>query len=105
MRRPDRTRRIMDYTLPKKQQEIVDKARWVAKECLAPRAAEYDETASHPRESWNDLWKHGLLAIGVPQEHGGLGLDMPTYVRVIESLAQGCTNSAMTLHIPDSPPR
>ena len=85
--------------LSKKQQEIVDKARWVAMECLEPRAAEYDETASHPRESWNDLWKHDLLAIGVPQEHGGLGLDMPTYVRVIESLAQGCTNSAMTLHM------
>ena len=89
----------MDNTLPTKQQEIVDRAQWVAKECLEPRAAEYDESASHPRESWNDLWKHDLLAIGVPQDHGGLGLEMPTYVRVIESLAQGCTNSAMTLHM------
>ena len=89
----------MDYTLTKKQREIVDRAQWAAKECLEPRAAEYDESASHPRESWHDLWKHDLLAIGVPEEYGGLGLDMPTYVRVIESLAQGCTNSAMTLHM------
>ena len=71
----------------------------MARECLEPRAAQYDESGSHPWETWHDLWKHGLLAIAVPLEFGGRGLDMLTYILVIEKLAQGCTSTAMTLHM------
>ena len=78
---------------------VVDKAARVAEECLWPRAAAYDESGSHPLESWADLWKHGLLAAAAPEAYGGLGLDMPTYTAVIERLAYGCTSSAMTMHM------
>ena len=81
------------------QQETVDKAGWVSRECLEPRAAQYDESASHPWESWRDLWEHGLLAAAVPEAYGGLGLDTLTYVMVIERLAQGCASTAMTMHM------
>ncbi len=84
---------------PKADNQIIDKAIWVAKECLSPRASRYDESASFPIENWSDLWKHGLLSISVPKAYGGLELDMPTYILVIENLAKGCTNSAMTLHM------
>ena len=89
----------MEHALSEAQQETVDKAERVALEHLEPRAAQYDESASHPWESWHDLWQNGLLAIAVPTEFGGLGLDMLTYVSVIEKLAQGCTSTAMTLHM------
>ena len=89
----------MDIGLSKTDKQIVEKARWVAEECLWPRAAEYDASASHPWGSWDDIWKNGLLAIAVPRSHGGLGLGMPAYAMVIESLAYGCTSSAMTLHM------
>ena len=89
----------MDFTLTREQQDIVAKAQQVAMEHLEPRAAHYDETASHPIESWHDLWENGLLAMAVPEKYGGLGLDMVTYVMVIEKLAQGCTNTAMTVHM------
>ena len=82
--------------------EIVEKARWVARECLEPRAAGYDASASHPWESWQDLWEQGLLAIAVPREYGGLGLDMLTYVKVIDSLAYGCTSSAIDKYRPSA---
>ena len=89
----------MRFTLSGPRQQVVDKARWVAKECLEPRAAGYDASAGHTWESWNDLWNHGLLAISVPKDYGGLGADMLTYIMAIESLAYGCTNSTMTLHM------
>ena len=89
----------MDFSLTDDQRQIVSKAQEVAMECLEPRAAQYDESASHPVESWHDVWEKGLLAMAVPREHGGLGLDMLTYVMVIEKLAQGCTNTAMTVHM------
>ena len=89
----------MDFALTDQQQQVVSTAQRVAMDCLEPRAAHYDETASHPVENWRDVWKNGLLAMAVPREYGGLGLDMLTYVMVIEKLAQGCTNTAMTVHM------
>ena len=78
---------------------LVSVAGRVATECLAPRAARYDATATHPVESWRDVWREGMLAMGIPRRFGGLELDMLTYVKVIERLASGCTNTGMTVHM------
>jgi alkylation response protein AidB-like acyl-CoA dehydrogenase len=78
---------------------IVDRAARVTRERIAPRAAEIDREARNPVESWRDLWKEGLLAAAVPTAHGGLGLDMPTYIAVIRTVSQGCASTAMTLHM------
>jgi alkylation response protein AidB-like acyl-CoA dehydrogenase len=78
---------------------IVATAARLARECLAPRAARYDREAANPVESWRDLHAEQLIAAAVPAAHGGLGLDMPTYVQVIRALAQGCASTAMTLHM------
>ena len=79
--------------------EILKVASRLAQECLAPRAAKYDAEAIHPVESWRDVWKHGLLSMGIPKRFGGLGLDMSSYVRVVERLVSGCTNTGMTVHM------
>jgi alkylation response protein AidB-like acyl-CoA dehydrogenase len=78
---------------------IVERAARLARERIAPRAAEVDREARNPIESWRDLWKEGLLAAAVPAAHGGLGLDMPTYIGVIRTISQGCASTAMTLHM------
>ena len=78
---------------------VVETAARLARECLAPRAARYDRDAANPVDSWRDLHAERLIAAAVPVAHGGLGLDMPTYVEVIRVLAQGCASTAMTLHM------
>ena len=78
---------------------IVETAARLSREKLAPRAAEYDRDAKNPLDSWRDLWRDGLLAAAIPAAHGGLGLDMPTYVAVIRALARGCASTAMTVHM------
>jgi alkylation response protein AidB-like acyl-CoA dehydrogenase len=78
---------------------VVERAARLSREKLAPRAADYDRAGVNPVESWRDLHAEGLLATTVPVSHGGLGLDMPTYVAVIRTLAQGCANTAMTVHM------
>ena len=90
---------MMHFPLSDEQRQIIDTAKRVASEHLEPNAARYDEAATHPVESWRALWENGLLAMAVPRAYGGLGLDMLTYVMVIEALAQGCTNTAMTVHM------
>jgi alkylation response protein AidB-like acyl-CoA dehydrogenase len=78
---------------------IADRAARVTREKIAPRAAVYDRDALNPVDSWRDLWEEGLLAGAVPHAHGGLGLDMPTYVAMIRAIAGGCASTAMTLHM------
>ncbi len=79
--------------------EVLERAARMARECLEPRAAGYDRPATHPKESWHDLWKAGFLAAAIPKEYGGLGLEMLTCVKVLERLAWGCTSTAMTMHM------
>lgn len=89
----------MDFRLTKEQEQLVEKAKWLAEEKLAPRATHYDKTSTHPKESWNDIWENGLLGIAIPKEFGGLGLDMLSYLLVVENLTQGCTSTGMTVHM------
>jgi alkylation response protein AidB-like acyl-CoA dehydrogenase len=89
----------MDFRLTKEQEQLVEKAKWLAEEKLAPRAQHYDKTATHPKDSWKDIWDNGLLGIAIPKEFGGLGLDMLSYVLVVETLTQGCTSTGMTVHM------
>ena len=80
-------------------EEVLKTASEVANGCLAPRAAQYDAQGTHPVESWRDVWRNGLLAMGIPSRFGGLELDMLTYIKAVELLASGCTNTGMTVHM------
>src|SRR4030095_639082 len=46
----------------------------LAREKFAPRASEYDLTATFPAEDVEDLFRGGLHAPVIPKEYGGLGL-------------------------------
>ena len=88
-------------TIPTTQSaaEVVERAARITRERIAPRAAQYDQQGVNPVDSWRDLWGQGFLAAAVPVAHGGLGLDMLTYIGVIRTIAQGCANTAMTVHM------
>jgi len=81
------------------QQALVDRVDQVTRERIAPRAAHYDQIGKNPVESWRDLWREGILGSAIPRAHGGLGLDMATYVAVIRAIARGCASTAMTVHM------
>jgi alkylation response protein AidB-like acyl-CoA dehydrogenase len=66
---------------------------------VAPRAAAYDAAGRNPVDSWRALWREGFLAMAIPRAHGGLGLDMPTYVAALRIVAGGCASTAMTVHM------
>jgi alkylation response protein AidB-like acyl-CoA dehydrogenase len=81
------------------RQDVVEQAARLTREAIAPRAAGYDRDAVNPVESWRALAQAGLLGAVIPARYGGLGLDMPTYVAVIRTIAGGCASTAMTLHM------
>lgn len=65
---------VMPIELNPLQQKLTAHARELARARFAPRALEYDRTASFPKEDFKDLFECGLLAAAVPTEYGGLGL-------------------------------
>src|SRR3989304_6175206 len=63
----------MDYELSDAHKLIRDTARRVAREKVAPRAAELDETGEYPQDIFAAYRDVGLLGLSIPQEYGGSG--------------------------------
>ncbi len=81
------------------QQAVLERVDRLTREHIAPRAADYDAAGANPLDSWRVLAGDGFLASCIPTAYGGLGLDMPTYIGVIRTIARGCANTAMTVHM------
>ena len=89
----------MDMQPSPRQQELMARARRLADERFAPRAAEHDHEASFPFDDYDDLRAAGLLALCVPEQYGGLGATFETYCLVAEQLAQGNASTALTFNM------
>src|SRR3989442_10562702 len=60
-----------DFDLTDEQRMIRDLARKVAREKIAPHAADVDERERYPQEAIRALMEAGLYGIWVPEEYGG----------------------------------
>jgi alkylation response protein AidB-like acyl-CoA dehydrogenase len=89
----------MDMQLTPFQQGLVERARTLALERFAPRAAQLDREASFPFEDYDDLCAEGLLGLCVPEEYGGLGANFETYCLVSEQIAKGNASTALTFNM------
>ena len=54
-----------------------------------PQAAEHDENDTYPVELIDQMAEMGLFGMTVPEEYGGLGVDVTTFAMVFEELAKG----------------
>ena len=63
-----------EFDLSAEQQDLINRVGVLARERFAPRAAEYDRTATFPAADFDDLFQAGLLAPVVPKDYGGYGL-------------------------------
>jgi alkylation response protein AidB-like acyl-CoA dehydrogenase len=81
------------------QKELIALARVLALERFAPRADRHDREASFPFDDYDDLRTAGLLALCVPERHGGRGASYETYCLVAEQLAQGNGSTALTFNM------
>ncbi len=73
----------------------LDTAAAIARDVLAPHAAEVDSAARFPREGVDTLARTGLLGLCVPASHGGRGAGMRAFAAVAEELATACASTAM----------
>ena len=80
-------------------ERLLDELDSVCEEVVGRHAPDVDRDARNPTESWAALGRIGVLALRVPARHGGLDVDLLTYVRVLERIAASCAASAMTVHM------
>jgi alkylation response protein AidB-like acyl-CoA dehydrogenase len=71
------------------RREIIETVRrFVAREVI-PAASALEREDSFPVEIVNQMQALGLFGVTIPEAYGGLGLDLLTYIGVIEELAYG----------------
>jgi alkylation response protein AidB-like acyl-CoA dehydrogenase len=75
--------------LTEEQEMIRNTAREFAQRHLAPRAAEWERTATFPREALREMGKLGFLGMTVPADWGGAGTDYVSYALAMEEIAAG----------------
>jgi alkylation response protein AidB-like acyl-CoA dehydrogenase len=71
------------------------KAREVAKNVVAPRAAEIDQTGEFAWDLVEEYSKHGFLTLLIPKEYGGSDTDITSFCIVAEEIAKVCAASAL----------
>ncbi|HCI86098.1 MAG TPA: acyl-CoA dehydrogenase, partial [Dehalococcoidia bacterium] len=59
------------------------------KQEVLPQAAEHDENDTYPTELVNQMAELGLFGMTVPEQYGGLGVDVTTLSMVFEEIAKG----------------
>lgn len=88
----------MDFHFTQEQLALVQLARQVAQERVAPRSAEIDRTAEYPHDLFQVFKETGLLGVAVPEEYGGAGLGTTGLVLAVEEMAKvDCSAGLMLL--------
>jgi butyryl-CoA dehydrogenase len=76
-------------TDPEVREELLATVRrFIARE-VAPVALEMEHADAYPEAIVEQMKELGLFGITIPTEYGGLGLDLLTYIGVVEELAYG----------------
>ena len=87
----------MEFQLNEEQRLIQETARRIARERIAPRAAELDETGEYPHDIFAAFREVGLLGLTIPQQYGGGGAGTLALALAVEEAAKYCCASGLVL--------
>ena len=87
------------YTIPQEYVDFRDTIRQIARDRIAPRAAEIDERAEYPQDLRELLAEHDVLGLPFDSEHGGTGTGTLMLNVAIEEIAKACASTALILMV------
>jgi alkylation response protein AidB-like acyl-CoA dehydrogenase len=87
------------YTIPREHLDFRDTIRQIARERIAPRAAEIDEKAEYPHDLRQLLAEQDVLGLPFDTEHGGTGTGTLMLNMAVEEIAKACASTALILMI------
>jgi alkylation response protein AidB-like acyl-CoA dehydrogenase len=85
--------------LSDEQREIRDLVRTLARERIAPRAAEIDKTAEFPWDVVELFREHELFGVLFEEEYGGLGASSLLSLVAIEEVSKVCATSGLIIAV------
>jgi alkylation response protein AidB-like acyl-CoA dehydrogenase len=71
------------------QRDITEMVRQFVDEQIIPNAERYDHEDSFPEPIVEQMKELGLFGVTIPEEYGGMGLDLTTYAMIVEELSRG----------------
>ncbi|MGI8903004.1 MAG: acyl-CoA dehydrogenase family protein [Solirubrobacteraceae bacterium] len=71
------------------QRAICEMVRRFADEQIIPNAGHYDHEDSFPEPIVAQMKELGLFGVTIPEEYGGMELDLTTYAMIVEELSRG----------------
>src|SRR5881409_1243590 len=77
------------YEKTDEQRAITEMVRRFADEQIIPNAEHYDHEDSFPEPIVEQMKELGLFGVTIPEEYGGMGLDLTTYAMIVEELSRG----------------
>src|SRR3954465_12953003 len=77
------------YEKTDEQKAIIEMVRQFVDEQILPKAEHYDAADEYPEPIVEQMKELGLFGVTIPEEHGGMGLDLTTYVMIVEELSRG----------------
>ena len=87
----------MAVQMADEEKMLVEMVRDLAREKVAPRAAEIDAQGEFPWDMKELLAKQDILAMPFPEEYGGIGSSELSILMVIEELAKACATTSLIL--------
>lgn len=81
---------MSQYELTSDQQALLERARALAVETVAPRAAEVDRTEAYPWDTVKDMADAGFFGMTIPKAHGGQGASFLDATLLVEEMAKVC---------------
>src|SRR6476661_1911553 len=77
------------YDKTDEQRAIIEMVRQFADEQILPNAEHFDHEDEFPQDIVDQMKELGLFGVTIPEEYGGMGLDLTTYVMIVEELSRG----------------
>ncbi|KGL96191.1 hypothetical protein N301_16415, partial [Charadrius vociferus] len=88
--------------LPETHQMLRQTCRDFAEKELMPLAAQLDKEHRFPAEQVKKMGGLGLLAMDVPEEYKGAGLDYLAYSIAVEEISRGCASTGVIVSVNNS---
>ncbi|MDW8046252.1 MAG: acyl-CoA dehydrogenase family protein [Chloroflexota bacterium] len=95
----------MEFELSEEHRLIKETARRIAREVIAPRAKEVDETCEYPEDFFQAFKQAGLLGMAIPEEMGGTGNGILALCLAIEEVAKYECGAGLMLVLSGLPTR
>ncbi|MBN1698971.1 MAG: acyl-CoA/acyl-ACP dehydrogenase [Spirochaetales bacterium] len=89
----------MDFTITEEQDEIRQAILTLCGKRLNHHVHEDDETSVFPSEKWKACGEFGLPGLPIPEEYGGIGLDMLSTAMAIRAFGYGCHDEGLVFSL------